>query len=83
MDIVIIGKKSFNRNDRPYDVYCGQSWDEARAAINAAANDFVNFYQVDAEPYRPLRPDPVVAPSLHAETAPAPSNGTKKSKKNL
>lgn len=78
MDIVVIGKRSFNRNDRPEVVYCGQSWDEARAAVNAKAGEFVNFYQISAEPYRPLRPDPVAA---KPDSAPAPEAATSSKKK--
>lgn len=79
MDIVIIGKRSFNRNDRPHPVYCGQSWDEARAAITAAGADFVNFYQVNAEPYRPLRPDPALqnGAAATAELPPPPKRKQK------
>jgi len=57
MDIIIIGKATHNRMDKPHLIYCGQSRDEAAAAVKKAAAEFklVRFYELNPEPMRPVQ----------------------------
>jgi len=82
VDILVIAKKSFDRNDVPYVVYCGQSRDEAHAAVQAAAGQYARFYFADPEPHIPIRtPDkaPGVRPEAVAVAAPKPISKKTKS----
>lgn len=55
MDIIIIGKKHHNRQIKPHVIYCGQSRDEAAAAVAATEGRFAYLYQVNPEPMIPVR----------------------------
>jgi hypothetical protein len=54
MDILIIGKAEFQRLAPPVVVYCGQSREEAAAAVEATAGKLPYLYQVNAEPAIPV-----------------------------
>lgn len=86
MDVIVIGKKSFKESDSPVVIYCGQSRDEAHAAVQAAPADFVRFYFLNPLPYIPIRcPDRTTSSSITTETvavtAPEPAPAPKKKSK--
>lgn len=58
MDIIIIGKKHHNRLLKPTVVYCGQSREEAAAAVAATEGRFGYLFQVNPEPAIPVRTPP-------------------------
>ena len=79
MDIVLIGKKSHNRNDAPHVVYCGQDRGEADAAVRKSAGVYVRVYELNSEPFRPMSLPAVPAPATAAtESSQEPKPASKK-----
>jgi hypothetical protein len=54
LDIIIIGKRSLNRNDKPEVVYCGQSRAEMEEAVADASKEFPRMYQLNPESVKPI-----------------------------
>lgn len=55
MDIIVIGKESHGKSDKPVVVYCGQSREEAIDAVIKADGKFERFYYVNPEPFQKIR----------------------------
>jgi hypothetical protein len=76
MDVIVIGKKAFNRNDAPHVIYCGQSKDEAAAAIADTAGKFPFIYEVNPLEFRriavPTTPAPTPVPAEEPKTETVP-----------
>lgn len=68
MDVIVIGKKAFNRNETPHVIYCGQSRDDAAKAISDTAGKFPFVYEVN-----PLEFRRIAVPSVVPVSAPAPA----------
>ena len=81
MDIIILGKASFNRTDAPELVYCGQDRGAAQEALRKAANErrLKRFYELDPEPHRPLSTSQ--SADTGAQPAPKPDPQEKKAPK--
>lgn len=76
MDIIIVGKKSHNRNDQPNIIYVGQNRGDALKAIESVAGKFVRCYEVNPEPWRPMQ-----MPAAPAAEKPAKQSGEQPSAK--
>lgn len=82
LDLIVIGKKTFNRNDVPNVVYVGHSRVEALEAVKKTAGQFPLLYYVSGEPYAPIvapiaTPIPVVETDTETFTAPINKKKTK------
>jgi hypothetical protein len=80
MDVIVIGKKAFNRNEAPHVVYCGQSKDEAVKAIADTAGQFPYVYEVSPLEFRRIAVPAAVPVSVPAP-APEPKTETAPKKK--
>jgi hypothetical protein len=90
MDVIVIGKRSHNRSDKPEVIYCGQSRDEAKAAVAATNGAFPFLYYINPEPFQRIEtpaPSATPAPKAEPESEPEPieseteaESGTEESK---
>jgi hypothetical protein len=64
MDVIVIGKRNFNRSDKPEVIYCGQSKLEALAAVEKTNGSHPFLYYVNPEVFQRINapgPKPVEA----------------------
>lgn len=68
-DIIIIGKKSRKRGEKPHVVYCGDSRAESAQAVKDAAGKFGYMYLVSPYPIAPVKDVSLSEAALKREAA--------------